>query len=351
MIEHTESLRQAVACLATTAGLHGDLSLHPLAGGANNRVFRLDINGAQALLKVYFRHADDPRDRLGTEYAFSSFCWQHGLRCLPQPLGCDRQNYLGLYEYVPGRRLLPHEVKDGEIRQALGFYRALNQHKRDIAAQGLPIGSEAGFSIADHLERVERRLGRLKALDEGSEINRHAIQFIRNELSETWLRVLGFVHHRIDEIGLTLGADIAPQDRCLSPSDFGFHNAILSDEERLRFIDFEYAGWDDPAKMVCDFFCQPALPVGLRYFEKFVAEVVADMSEPQLHQQRIALLLPVHQVKWCCILLNDFLTVGSQRRRFASTGDNDECRKKRQLRKARRMLQLVLHHLSEAGEK
>ena len=25
------------------------------------------------------------------------------------------------------------------------------------------------------------------------------------------------------------------------------------------FIDFEYAGWDDPSKLICDFFCQPAV--------------------------------------------------------------------------------------------
>ena len=42
-------------------------------------------------------------------------------------------------------------------------------------------------------------------------------------------------------------------DKCLSPSDFGFHNVIVEKDKILRFIDFEYAGWDDPAKMVSDF--------------------------------------------------------------------------------------------------
>ena len=49
-------------------------------------------------------------------------------------------------------------------------------------------------------------------------------------------------------------------DRVVSPSDFGFHNALRTEDGRLAFLDFEYAGWDDPAKLVCDFELQPAVP-------------------------------------------------------------------------------------------
>src|SRR5258708_29751946 len=41
---------------------------------------------------------------------------------------------------------------------------------------------------------------------------------------------------------------------------FGFHNALLRPSQELCFLDFEYAGHDDPAKMVGDFFSQPAIP-------------------------------------------------------------------------------------------
>ena len=35
------------------------------------------------------------------------------------------------------------------------------------------------------------------------------------------------------------------------------------------FIDFEYYGWDDPAKMIADFYLQPAVPVPYEYRETF----------------------------------------------------------------------------------
>ncbi len=334
-----ERFRQAVADLVGVAGLRGVFRLHPLPGGANNRVFRVEVGGSRVLLKDYFQHSEEPRDRLGAEFSFSSFAWENGLRSLPQPLGCDHDNHLGLYEFLEGRQLLPLDVTEDAVRQALDFYRELNRHKQLPAAEALPESSEACFTIAEHLRCVEGRLQRLEGMDDSSGINRQAAHFVRGELAEAWSGVAGLVRKRADELDLALDSEIAWEDRCLSPSDFGFHNAILSDGGRIRFIDFEYAGWDDPAKMVCDFFCQPALPVSLDYYDICVEAVISDLSQQDVHRQRIALLLPVYQIKWCCILLNDFLPMGGLRRRFAGIDADQEEQKAMQLMKARCSLQ------------
>ena len=39
----------------------------------------------------------------------------------------------------------------------------------------------------------------------------------------------------------------------MSPSDFGLQNTLFT-KNKLFFIDFEYAGLDDPAKCLLDFF-------------------------------------------------------------------------------------------------
>ena len=69
---------QALAALTSSANLGAVLSLEPLDGGKNNRVYRLETESGPVLLKSYFRHPDDPRDRLGTEVAFANFAWKHG---------------------------------------------------------------------------------------------------------------------------------------------------------------------------------------------------------------------------------------------------------------------------------
>jgi thiamine kinase-like enzyme len=338
----SEELWHAAANLLATAGLREEFHLQQLAGGANNRVFRVDMPGACVLLKAYFQHAADPRNRLGTEFAFASFAWENGVRVLPRPLACDSQHRLGLYEFVPGRQLLPQEVTPALVRQALDFYRHLNRCRWLPGACALPQASEACFSIADHLRCVERRLHKLRGMEHASQVQSMAARFVQDELSAVWRGVADAVRRQASELGLPLENAIASQDRCLSPSDFGFHNAILSGDHLLRFIDFEYAGWDDPGKMVCDFFCQPAVPVPLDYYDMFVEAVVSDLSEPELHAQRMALLLPVYRVKWCCIMLNDFLPTGRARRHFARSDVEQEERYAAQLDKVRCALQSLL---------
>jgi hypothetical protein len=131
--------------------------------------------------------------------------------------------------------------------------------------------------------------------------------------------------------GQPLDAPLPIAARVLSPSDFGFHNCLAT-ASGLRFIDFEYAGWDDPAKTVCDFFCQPAVPVPGEHFERFLAAVISATGDAGI-RGRVALLLPVYELKWCCIMLNEFLPVGDDRRSFARADESHDMRHLKQLQK------------------
>ncbi|NBX30845.1 hypothetical protein EBR04_10470, partial [bacterium] len=147
--------------LLTAAGLPTALSIERLAGGGNNRVYRVETAAGPVLLKEYFQHPADPRDRLAAEHAFTSFAWGHGIRALPQPLACDRAAGLGLYEFIAGRKLTPGEVTAGHVDEAADFFAAVNRHRENPAAARMPIASEACFSIAEHLACVDRRVARL----------------------------------------------------------------------------------------------------------------------------------------------------------------------------------------------
>ena len=344
-----EKLRAATAGLLEHAGVGGDFDLQPVSGGANNKVFRVETSTAPALLKVYFHHPADPRDRLSTEFSFCRFAWQNGVRALPEPLACDTQNRLGLYEFIAGRHLLPEDVTEDAVRRALEFYAELNHHKQRPAADALPPASEACFSLGAHLQCVDRRVRDLCDAVNASGFDPTAADFIEDDLATAWTRVSDAVATRADELHLPMDAEVDRSDRCLSPSDFGFHNAILDPDGRLRFIDFEYAGWDDPAKMVCDFFSQPALPVSEDYYPRFVETVVSDLSEPEMHMQRLDLLLDVYRIKWCCIFLNDFLPAAASRRRFAGVARDETEHGMEQLQKAREALQLLIRSTNRTG--
>lgn len=334
--------QQAVHTLADRAGLGPVRAVVPMAGGANNRVFRLDAAAGTFLLKSYFRHPDDPRDRLGTEFAFSRFAWDHGVRCIPQPLACAPAAGLGLFEFVFGDSLRGTVAGEAAVDQALDFYRTLNRAKADAGADALPRASESCFSLDDHFATVNRRVERLQSIVVGGVVDLAAASFIESELVPAWRRVHASARTAAIAHGLKSDHPLEGPDRCLSPSDFGFHNALLANDGRLRFIDFEYAGWDDPSKLICDFFCQPAVPAPAHAFERFAAAVAAELSNPSPHVARATLLLPVYRVKWVCIMLNEFLPVGGSRRAFSRTAAEQDARKSGQLAKARAALASVL---------
>jgi hypothetical protein len=109
----------------------------------------------------------------------------------------------------------------------------------------------------------------------------------------------------------------------------------------LTFHDFEYAGWDDPAKLVCDFLCQPEVPVPAALMDHARETLLAPLANASRMADRCQLLLPVYLLKWSCICLNDFLPAAGRRRRFAAGAPIDDAQRRAQLGKAQELLERI----------
>ncbi|MDP2801183.1 MAG: phosphotransferase [Phreatobacter sp.] len=324
--------------LAIAARLFGKAALAPpvsaerLSGGKNNRVFLVsDAAGAARVLKLYHVSAADSRDRLGAEWCFISYARARGIDTVPEPLAMDRGDHAALYSVRPGHKLAPGEVGHLHVEAALTFIIALNSAPR--ALDGIAPGSEACFSLADHLATVARRVARLADLDRTAPHGEAAAAFVANELVPAWERV----RQRIAAAAGAEGDAALPQEaRIVSPSDFGFHNALVADGA-VSFIDFEYAGLDDPAKLVGDFFSVPEIPTPQASLERFIDGLQAGLSLGDGFGRRARLLLDAYRIKWACIILNDFLPLDEARRAFALGTDRAE-RCRAQLAKAQAIL-------------
>ena len=290
--------------LAAAAGLGRVETVRQLAGGRNNRVYRLDLVDPKqppALLKAYFRSPDDPRDRLHHEFSFSRFAWDCGVDRIPEPLFRDDEHGLALYCFAPGQMLALGGVIEDHVRQAGRLFTSLNRHRDDPAAAALPVASEACFTDRRHVELIDQRVARVEAVAEPA-----AAAFVADELRPRW-----------DGVRTKLSLPDVTVSRCLSPSDFGFHNALADDDGRLTFHDFEYAGWDDPGKLIGDFFHQPRRPAPLSALPEFMEVVREALGLNEEHAARFFGLLPLYGVKWACIVLNPLLPAGAKRRHFA----------------------------------
>lgn len=319
-------------------GIRGEFQTDRIPAGGNNRVYRLRTGVGDRVLKVYFRSPSDSRDRLGAERSFYDFAWGSGVRRTPEPFGWDTENQLGLFSFVEGRKLEPDEVNESAVGQALDFVVELNRSRNEAIAQNVPVASEACFKVEDHLEIVQRRVTRLRQIEPFSVIDSEAAAFVRDQLEPLWTKIRDAIAKGMERDGLR--RLLSQNERCLSPSDFGFHNALRRGDGTLMFFDFEYAGWDDPAKLICDFFSQPQIPTASSYWDMFVGRLSSGLSGVSL-RDRAELLLPAYQIKWCCIMLNEFLRSDWGRREFALGEGAAEKRKASQLVAVRRMLALT----------
>ena len=310
-------------------------------GGGNNKVFILEMNGIpKYVMKHYFQHVSDPRDRFRAEWTFLEYARDAGVSCVPKPIVCDPKRGIAIFEYITGHKVLADQLNGNHISQALDFFESLKNTDSNNY-KGLLPASESCFSMREHLDCVNRRITRLLQIDNESEINRSVYYFIRNELIPLWEKIQTGILNEENKGIFQIDETLAERDICISPSDFGFHNAIQTDQGKLFFIDFEYAGRDDPVKMICDFFCQPEVPIPHSYLPMFSTRVLERLDNPESHYQRLKMLLPVHTLKWCCIILNEFLPTGMDRRMFANQNiDFDEI-KCTQLKKAKNLFKIV----------
>lgn len=335
----TLSVEVGVEKLLKQAGWPVAEEVAEIPGGRNNRVFLVKTSRGLVLLKRYFRESSDLRDRLAHEYRFLRACQESGVGRVPRAWAADSSEGLALYEYVEGHRQTI--LGKDELREAGNFIADLNARKSDLGFQGLPAAAEACFSIQEHVASVERRMQRLEGMEEETELDRTAKDWVRASLWPAWQRIRKTLRASPEAV-----SPLAMTRRMVSPSDFGIHNTLRALDGRLVFLDFEYAGWDDPAKLVCDFANQPDRPLSPEESSEFVDRFLSWAGEKDFWKSRFRALAPLHQMKWACIVLNDFLPFGRNRRRFQDNREPESARKERQWGKAKEMLFRIKEEVS-----
>lgn len=316
------------------------LAVTPVRVGGNNRTYRVETGTGWYLAKEYFSHPGDTRDRLGAEFGFSQFAHEMVSGSVPRPFARDEKARVAIYEYVDGQHLGQSDIGEPEIEQAIMFFKGLNTPLARRAATKLPLASEAVFSLAGHLKLIRRRIGMLGAVAGEEDVDREAVKLIV-EMTAHWNEFAARAERHIRDAGYDPLEELPEGERCVSPSDFGFHNALRRPDGRICFLDFEYAGWDDPSRMICDFSCQPEVPVPRSYLTRFVDGCLHEMPGRERLRDRASLLQALYTFKWCCIALAVFLPVSMARRKFANPDIDCLDSKRVQLGKARKIFQSI----------
>jgi hypothetical protein len=320
------------------------ISVARLWGGRNTQVYRLLSDGGQRYAgKIYFQHQAETRDRLGTEFSALRFLWDNGVRSIPMPVAADASCAAAVYEFIRGVKITAADISEGHIRSAVDFTAELARLRTASGSTKLPPASHAVFSYQGYIDYVEARLRRFQEITSTAPPYRQLRTFIdehfvrRFRETRTWCR---------EEAGsqALLEREIDARHLTLSPSDFGFHNALLTEERGIVFLDFEYFGWDDPTKMICDFLLHPAMDLSRNLGRRFLDGTLGVFRDDEGLAERVRLTYPLAGLAWCLIFLNELLPEHAARRRFSAGDDFDLTAVQfEQLAKSERMLERIVN--------
>ena len=307
----------------------------------NNKAAIVRTKNSTFFIKNYFNSTLDNRDRFNSEVSFFEYTKECAPSFIPKIHAIDKENKIILFENILGNNLQSDDLNSEIISTAATFFSLLNKPEFKFSlGKKINDAAEACFSINAHLNLIDQRIIRLENIvnEELEDIPASGIvKRIRILFEQIKSNILLYAYQNNIDIKI----DIQFSDRVISPSDFGFHNCLIKENKDLIFFDFEYAGWDDPAKVTGDFFSQLQVPVSEKYFDTFVNMAFDSITNKNDLIKRCKILLPLFKIKWACIAMNIFIPVNLERRLFSNPNLDIKNYKGGQIQKAKNILNKI----------
>ena len=305
-----------------------------MEGGGNSSILKVLLeSGEKFILKFYSNN--DSHNRLNSEFHSFKLIRENFLDNVPLAFQKDLNFNVGMYEWIEGSEVKNINAK--HIQQALEFLKSLNELSKLPSFQNFQNASAAFLSGHEFEEQLHLRFN---VLNKSASSYPKMYDYLHNELLPIMKSFIFWVNSewRID---LLYNERLPRFSQTLSPSDFGFHNAIKQINGKLVFIDFEYFGWDDPVKLIADFCFHPGMKISSKLKKQWISGALKIDGEEILERLRLA--WPLIGLSWCLILLNEYRDDIWSRRCIAN--QNKSHRREKilvtQLNRSRRLLNRI----------
>ncbi|MBL09666.1 MAG: phosphotransferase [Acidiferrobacteraceae bacterium] len=289
--------RAVIDCKWQSGRGNSGIKTKNIGGRRNAGISRVEmIDGAINALKIY--PVDYHHDRLFSEYEGLRLLRQRNIKQVPRPIASDRKMQAAMYEWIEGEPV--ENLRKNDLDQALDLLANIHSLRGFPEFSTFPGASAAIFSGHQLEKQIYERLWRLR---DQSVKSSKLKAFLTGELEPMvkeilkWSRMHWPKPKNYDEA-------ISLKERTLSPSDFGFHNALRVDNSQIMFFDFEYFGWDDPAKLIGDFLLHPGMQLSKELRSLWIDGAKDIFGKIVIERARV--MWPMLGLCWCIILLNEY---------------------------------------------
>ena len=265
-----------------------------LAGGINNPTYLLSNKNSHFVLKKITTDPTPIFDRYLAEKQFLHLANTIDDINTPKLIEWYDTERILISEYLrPDENIDVIKIDEQRIKDCIKFIHKINSKtelSKEIVQQR---AADCYLGLTGHIENINSRILNFDVHHLPDEYKNNAAEllFLLNKkwqiLKEDTLR---FIDINPDKNNIDKSFLI------ISPSDFGFHNVITSRRTNY-FIDFEFSGWDDPAKLYCDFILQPKIPIP-RCFHALLKIELMNKNYIIEYKNRIDILYKLLEFKW-----------------------------------------------------
>ena len=306
-------------------------SIEKLEGRGNSAIYKLHLsNSTKSALKIYPEISY--HDRLKSEFKCTEIFKELNIKNVQRPVSFDSRLDVASYEWINGDRVSTYG--DKELKSALAFLKTLHKNSNAKQFTNFPMAADACPRGLDIEMQIQRRLLQFDLLSaKYSELE----QFLKYEFKPLFKEIISWSKASWPSSPSYIES-IHKDKLILSPSDFGFHNSLRSQNGNLIFHDFEYFGWDDPVKLISDFSHHAAMDLSKELEQIWFLEVSEIYGKHLI--ERLSAAWPMYGLNWCLIMLNEFKDEVWSRRCAADKSKSDlrEKHLKIQLDKSRNKL-------------
>lgn len=240
--------------LQTVAAVHGQgverfaargWVVERVAGGANNALYRVTGDGQQIACKLC---VPDDRQRAMREYRVMQLLWSAGVDVAPEPFWLDESCTLAPFPMVMYRWLagepLPTDMTGAQWAAFAGTIQQIHALlQANYGDSGLPDAWFHWFDVEAYLTELEGMLRQYGPWLLSTPPNGVSLQ-------ARLARIIATCSNRLRASGVDLARGRVPLSLCRV--DANRLNAIWGLDARLRWVDWEYSGWGDPALDLAD---------------------------------------------------------------------------------------------------
>ena len=312
--------------------------INVVKGRGNSKIFKIKTKNKNFVLKLYPDKNLDYRKRQEIEFEALNLLEKESFKNIPSTVFKNDELNISAFTWIDGTE--PKRLSQYHINQAIKFLKKLKK----ISLRNSFKNKKASEACLSYIELKRQISHKTVNLLNKNKNEKSLIKFISEKLSP------------ISEEFIQKGKIIWPKEsrtlnlkrkkRILSPSDFGFHNSLITKDKKLYFIDFDYFGWDDPVKLVADFYWHPGMNLNSSLKKLWLDKAKKIFKDDDIFfNERLKAALPLYGIRWILIILNIFDDNVASRRLHANKISKTELKeiKKIQLDKADKMLSYILN--------